>query len=336
MSYAHLNLEEREQLYALREQGISFRNIATLLNRHHTTLSREYQRNAKYGKPYVPCRAEKQAKKRATIQRYQAPLKNPLVYVYVRNKLRKKWSPETIAGRLSLDHPGESISYETIYRYIYNSKKTRGMKLYRYLKLHRKRRMKKNGRKVKRERIIDAVRIDQRPEIVDERSIAGHWETDNMGGKKKDASSFAAIVERKTRYTLLQLVKDRTAETRNYQLAGRLKTIPDQLKQTLTADNGAENAKHKQLSQQTGMNIYFCHPYSSWEKGTVENRIGRVRDFIPKGTSIDTLTKKQVQAIEHHLNHKPMKCLGWKTPYEAMMLELAALEKISKLGALQV
>lgn len=335
MRYTHISLEEREKLYSLREQGKTFREIASELGRDQSTWSREYKRNAQYGKPYVPCKADKQTKKRAADQRYQAPLKNPLVFLYVRNKLRKKWSPETIAGRLSLDHPGKSISYETIYRYIYNSKKTRGMKLYRYLKLHRKRRMKKNGRKVKREKIIDAVRIDQRPEVIEERNVVGHWETDNMGGKQKDTSSFAATVERKTRYTLLDLVKDRTAETRNHQLAGRLKAIPKQLKQTLTVDNGAENAKHKQLSRQTGMDIYFCNPYSSWEKGTVENRIGRVRDFISKGTSIDTLTQKQVRAIEHYLNHKPMKCLGWKTPHEAMMIELQALENTEH-GALQV
>jgi len=326
MSFTHLSLEERERMYALREQGVSFRGIGKVLNRHHTTLSREYRRNAKYGKPYVPCRAQRQADKRAVDQRYQAPLKNPLIFVYVRQKLRKKWSPETIAGRLSIDHPKESIHPETIYHYIYNSKKTRGMKLYRYLKLHRKRRMKKNGRKVKRGKIVDAIRIDQRPEAINTRDTVGHWETDNMGGKQKDKSSFAATVERKTRYTLLDLVKDRTAETRNQQLVSRLKTLPSKLKHTLTADNGAENAKHQQLKRATGMDIYFCHPYASWEKGTVENRIGRVRDFIPKGTSIDTLTDKQVKAVEHYLNHRPMKCLGWKTPYEAMMLELTALE----------
>ena len=123
-SYQHLSLEEREKLYALREQGKSFREIARVLDRSHATLSREYARHAKYGKRYLPCKAHEKARKTAVEQRTKAPLKNPKIFVYVREKLRKeKWSPETIAGRLPIDHPGEKICHETIYRYVYCAKK---------------------------------------------------------------------------------------------------------------------------------------------------------------------------------------------------------------------
>ena len=128
--YSHLTLEEREILYALKEKGISLRKIAKKLGRTHTTLSRELRRNAKYGKQYIPCKAHEKYVRRGMLQRYQAPLKSPLIYLYVRKYLRRKWAPEVIAGRLPIDYPGNSIVHETIYRYIYKgrNKKKRNKK----------------------------------------------------------------------------------------------------------------------------------------------------------------------------------------------------------------
>lgn len=333
-NYKHLSLEEREKLYALREQGKSFREIGKTLGRSHATLSREYHRQAKYGKKYLPCKAHEKAKGLAIEQRTKAPLKNPKIFVYVREKLRQGWSPETIAGRLSLDHSGERICHETIYRYIYCTKKTRGMKLCRHLRLHRKKRMKKHGRKVKRVKIPEAVRIDKRPKEVEARKKVGHWETDNMGGKANDQKALSALVERKTRYTALDLLGDRTAEAKTESVTKRLKPFPRKVRKTLTADNGAENTQHKKITQKTKTSVYFCHPYHSWEKGSVENTIGRVRRYIPKGTSIDIINGKMIKAIEGKLNHMPMKCLKYLTPYEKMEEELSKL-KISS-GALQL
>jgi transposase, IS30 family len=161
--YKHLCLKERELLFAYREQGLTFRNIGKKLKRNHTTLSREYSRYAKYGKPYLPCKAQAKANKIALRQRQTCGLKNHIVFLYVRRKLRKHWSPEAIAGRLPIDHPGQTIHHETIYRYVYNSKKTRAMKLWQYLTLHRKKRMKKHGRKVaNRSKIKNAISIDKK------------------------------------------------------------------------------------------------------------------------------------------------------------------------------
>lgn len=317
--YSHLSLEEREKLYGWKQQGLSFREIGRRLNRSHGTVVRELKRNCKYGKSYLPCLAEKRAVRVGVKQRYQAPLKCPFIFLYVREKLRLGWSPETIAGRLSLDYPGFSITDETIYRYIYGRKQRR-MKLWRYLTLGRKKRRQKEGRHVHRStKIPEAISIDLRPHEAQDRQIPGHWETDNMEGVRSDASVISVTVERLARLTLLSKMNDRTAKSKTYAVVNRLSDFPQSLKQTVTADNGAENTEHKTISQQLDLTgVYFCHPYHSWEKGTVENTIGRIRRFVPKGVSIDELTAETLAAVEHSLNSTPRKCLGYLTPYEKM------------------
>lgn len=303
---------------------MSLREIGRRLGRSHSTFSREPKRNAKYGVEYIPCKAQKIADRVARRQRYKAPLKNPKVFVYVREKLREPfgWSPEVIAGKLSLDHPGESIHHETIYRYIYSQKfKTRGMKLWQYLTYQRRKRMKKNGRSVRRDsKIPEAKSIDLRPEIVSLRQRGGDWESDNLGGPKTDKSALSVTVERLARLTILTKLKDKKAITKRQALTKRLSKYPKALRLTLTEDNGPENTEHKQLADDVKMDIFFCHSYHSWEKGGVENMNQRLRikRYIPKGTSIDTLTEKEINQIEHRLNSTPRKCLGYLTPYEKM------------------
>ena len=335
MSHHHLSLYEREQLAIWRVKGISFREIGKKLGRHHTTLSREWGQRAKWGKQYSPCSAQKQAEKVAVEQRTKAPLKNPQIFLYVRQKLRdKRWSPETIAGRLPIDYPHESIHFDTIYRYIYNSKKTRGMKLYRYLTLHRKRRMKKHGRKVQTTPYLKALPLVQRPAEANDRAIVGHWETDNLGGKVSDRQAVSGTSERKSRYTVLSLLEDKTSITKMRNIKQKLSKLPSQLHKSLTIDGGPENAKHTLVNATFKDGIYSCQPYHSWEKGTVENMFGRVRRFIPKGTSLDTVDRKTIRIIEHWLNHTPRKCLSFHTPYEIMQQELASINKRG--GAFQV
>lgn len=299
------------------------REIGRRLGRSHSTFIREPKRNAKYGMEYIPCRAQKVADRKAKRQRYKAPLKNPKIFLYVRKHLRKnEWSPEVIAGKLKLDHPGESIHHETIYRYIYSQKfKTRGMKLWQYLTYQRKKRMKKGGRTVKRDsRIPEARSIDLRPEIVSLRKRGGDWESDNLGGPKTDKTALSVTTERLARLTLLSKLKDKKAKTKRQALTKRLSKYPKELRLTLTEDNGPENTEHQQLSDDVKIEVFFCHSYHSWEKGGVENTNQRLRikRYIPKGTSIDCLTEKEIKVIEHKLNSTPRKCLGYLTPYEKM------------------
>lgn len=224
-TYYHLSLEEREKLYAWKEAGMSFRKIGRLLKRNVGTLSREWRRNAKYGQSYIPCRAHRKSENRGLKQRYRAPLKKPLIFLYVREKLRdEKWSPETIAGRLPIDYPGYSIDDETIYRYVYGRKQSR-MRLWENLVLHRRRRMKKNGRKVKAYgRLNEAISIKDRPSIITARIRPGDWETDNMEGKRSDAAAVSVTVDRMTRITRLRKLADHTATAKSDTLIVQMRT----------------------------------------------------------------------------------------------------------------
>jgi transposase, IS30 family len=327
IKYRHLNLEEREKLYGFKGQGMSLRSIAKKLGRSQSSLTRELQRNIKYGNEYfkneyLPCKAQQLADKRSVKQHYKAPLKNPAVFLYVRKHLRAPfgWSPETIAGRLKIDHRELSICHETIYQYIYNKKKTtRAMQLQQYLVLKREKRMKQNGRSVhKVSKIPEAVSIDLRPKAVERRKQTGHWETDNIIGKQTDKSALSVTVERVLHVTLMNKLWDRSAATKTATVGKRLNQFPDKLKRTVTADNGSENTNHKELTTLTAMRVFFCHPYHSWERGTVENTNGIIRRYIPKGVSIDTLSDEYIAAIEYRLNTTPRKCLQYLTPYEMM------------------
>jgi IS30 family transposase len=273
----------------------------------------------KFSRKYLPCRAQQKADKRAAAQRSQASWKGPDVYVYVKEKLtEEQWSPETIAGRLSDDHPNLHICHETIYSAIY-AKENRKFKLWQYLTIQRKKRMKKGGRHVHRDsRIPEAVSIDKRPKAVDRRIQLGHWETDNVIGRQTDKTALSVTVERTLRITVMSKLTAKTADEKTKRLFERMSGLPKDLRRTITADNGAENTNHKQITQSLEMLMYFCHAYHSWERGTVENTNGRIRRFIPKGMSMDEFSAKDIQAIEWKLNNTPRKCLGFKTPLEAL------------------
>ena len=321
---------ERELLYGWRKEKVSLREIGRRLGRDHTSLSDELKINKTgYGKrshelfnqKYLPGLAHEKALKRAIKQRTKAPLKEVSIFLYVREHLRKPWfwTPEQISNKLSLDHPGKSISIETIYQYIY-SKKAKRFKLWQYLTVQRKKRMKKGGRTVQRDsKIPGSISIDLRPEVVSLRSRVGDWETDNLGGKTTDQTALSVTVERLSRYAILTKLHNRLAITKKDALVRRLGMFPDHLRLTLTTDNGSENSNHKEISEDLKLTMYFCHAYHSWEKGTVENINKRIRRFIPKGKSIDSISKRRIKQIEWILNNTPRKCLGYLTPEEKML-----------------
>lgn len=316
--YGHLRLEEREKLFAWKEVGLPLREIARRLLRHPATISREISRNTWYGRPYLPCRAQRRYERVTKEQRRQAPLKNPEIFLYVREKLREYWTPEIISGRIGLDIREATIDPETIYRYIY-CPTTRKDKLWEYLPNRRKKRMKKLGRRVqKRGKVPNAVSIDLRPRSILRRKQPGHWETDNMAGIKTSRPALSVTVERVTRIVVISKVPNQTSEAKTKALALRLSHLPLNLRQSLTQDNGKENYGHEETQAILGIGMYFCHAYHSWEKGSVENRIGRIRRFLPKGTDLTPVSKETIRQIEDQLNHLPMKCLGFRTPYEKM------------------
>jgi len=323
-TYHQLTLEERELIYGLQKQGLSLRAIAKTLGRSHTTLSRELRRNKRKDNIYLPSFAHLSAGFRTSNQRKGARLKKPLVHEYVRVHLRLGWSPETIAGRLPIDHPGESICHETIYAYIYRHG-VLSQRLFRYLVFKRRRRGKIDGRKLQRSsKIPEATSIEKRPIEVTARIVPGHWETDLIIGQAKDKGGLSVTVERVTRITIVSKLSMRTAPFKATNLIKRLSSYPAFMLKTMTTDNGGENYLHQRVAQELGIEYFFAHAYASWEKGTVENTNQRIRRYIKKGESIDELSHKAAQHLEDYLNNTPRKCLNFMTPNEKMREVLLA------------
>lgn len=327
--YKQLCLEDRERIYALKLSGMSYRQIGRLLGRSHRTISREYKRNKLPQKEYIPCKAQGYSDKRLKDQRTKAPLKSPLVFLYVRKHLVEDgWSPQQISGRIELDHPELKISHEAIYQYIYG--KGKRYKLWTYLPNRKKKRAHIPGRHTLREvhsKVPNAVSIDKRPTKANNRSQVGHLETDLMEGPRNTKRVLDVITERKTRYTKLTKIDNKKSNTKQKVLTNYIKTLQSLQKsnspiaRSVTSDNGSENFKHKQISKETSMRWYFTHPYHSWEKGSVERTIKEVRRYLPKGTNLNKIRKNQIQWIENRLNNRPMKCLNWNTPNELMLKE---------------
>lgn len=200
------------------------------------------------------------------------------------------------------------------------------MYLWRYLKNHRRRRLKQVvGRKVKKTHIPDRVCISHRPENVQDRHTVGHWESDNMIGSKSDTLRLSVEVERKTRFSVLSLV-GRSALEKNKSLA-KLNTLHPAFIKSVTLDNGSENSKYNHVFDTNIVPVYFCNPYHSWEKGTVENTIGRIRTILPKKRSLDSTTHQDIQLIQDWMNNTPRKCLNWLTPSEALQNEYDLLQR---------
>jgi IS30 family transposase len=329
-SFKHLSLLEREKLYGGIKEGRSLRDIARDLGRDHTSLSREIKNNTKYGKSYLPCLAHKRALRVGNRQRYHAPLKSPEVFLYVRQHLRSPyfWTPEMIAGRINLDIKGVSVCVETVYGYIY-SRTARRDKLWEYLPSGRKkRRRRKSGRKVQNEgKVPNALSIDLRPKSIERRQVPGHWETDNVEGVRTSKPTLSVSQERMMRFTFMTRVVNQTAKVKTQALARRFKPLPEELRLSITQDNGKENYGHEETKRELGTEMYFCHAYHSWEKGGVENRNRVIRRFFPKGTDFTDVSDEEVAKVEYIVNSMPMKCLGFATPHEKMdqlMLKLSS------------
>ena len=267
-------------MFGFLAKGKSLRDIAKKLGRDHLTLSRELERNSKYGKAYLPCVADRYAVRKALRQRFRAALKNPLTFVYVREKLRLGWSPEIIAGRLSIDKPGESITPETIYKYIYG-KKQRRENFGSTLNKDTKKKGENRKKRPKSQSNQGAKSIDLRPKEANGRKHSGHWETDNMEGVKTDVKVLSVTAERATRMVLLNGLKNKKSITKARIIIERFEKYPKEITLSLTADNGPENTRHGLITRKLNLPVYFCHAYHSWEKGTVENRIKKIRRVFP-------------------------------------------------------
>jgi len=319
MRYKQLSLFERERIVALVQLGKSYREIGQLLNRNHTTISREIKRN-KHVIPdmigYVAQCAQQAYKQRKNHVGQRLRLKNMGLRNFIEEHLKLAWSPEQIAGYLKRQK--QSISHEAIYQYIYGERRDLIGLLARRHKLH----YHKNAfRKRQKSRIPNRVSIDVRGKAIDNRREYGHWESDSIVSSKSVAS-LNVLVERKSRVVKIQFLPDKKADSTADGIEASLKKIPFSLRKSITYDNGFENINHEKVNKKLGTKSYFCAPYHSWEKGTVENTNGLIRRFIPKKMDLKLVSFNDLLIIEERLNNRPRKCLGFYTPNEVFSRQL--------------
>ncbi len=309
--YARLTIEEREAIVVWKAHGKSLREIGEMLQRDHSVISRELKRNGSK-RIYWAHQADERARKRKSEAAGRERLKNEMIRGFTHEKLKLGWSPEQISGRIELEYPGQVISYEAIYQYIYHDAK----ELIGYLpRRHAKRRQKNLMRKAKASLIPNRISITERPEDVNQRTVFGHWEADSVVSRASKAA-LNILVERMSRYTKLTKLIEKTSNATRETIARRLYREKKLCRLSITYDNGTENVDHELVNQQLRTKSYFCNPYHSWEKGTVENTIGLVRRFIPKKSNFSRIPTTDISRVENLLNNRPRKCLQYKTPNE--------------------
>lgn len=306
--YHQLTQGLRYQIEILKKAGKNQKDIAGLVNVSPSTICRELQRNSgKRG--YRP----KQAQRKAETRRKLAvkPLKMILAVIdLIETKLSINWSPEQVSGWLKQEQ-GITISHERIYQHIWTDKLAGG-KLYKHLR-HSGKKRKQYGSKDKRGQIRNRVSIDDRPVIVSEKTRLGDWEIDTVIGKNHQGA-LVTIVDRVSKLTLIKKVASKHADIVTEATITLLRPYLDKTL-TITADNGKEFAGHEKIKAALAADVYFAHPYSSWERGLNENTNGLIRQYFTKGSSFENITDKDVDEVMEKLNHRPRKTLNYKTPH---------------------
>ena len=246
---------------------------------------------------------------------HQRPrLKDETTRDFVCEKIVEGWSPELIAGRIREYHPEHKIGYEAIYQYIY----AEGRDLIPCLaRKHKQRKNRGDTRKHAQSHIPERVPLSERPEIVNSRQRFGDWESDTVVSRA-GKSALLVLSERRSRTIMITKLFRKTAAKVRLATVRRLKEMPDGLRLTLTYDNGPENVEHQAINRELGTQSFFCAPYHSWEKGTVENSIGLIRRYFPKKTNFAEVGYNEVKCVEKRLNNRPRKCLNYATPSEVL------------------
>jgi IS30 family transposase len=316
-TYRHLSLEERCTITRLHSAGQSIRQIASALDRAPSTVARELKRNASKTKGYEPSYAWQQAKSRRW--RGSRLERQPALRSHVLKHLAMGYSPVQVAGRLTHEQGKTLISHESIYRFIYaQMRRTTDGSWRHYLPQAKGSRgyRKRKGRSLAHF-LPGRISVHQRPKHIASRKEAGHWEADLMAFANT-THTLVIAQERTSRLLMAVLLPGKAAEPVANCLKDMFSPLPAQLRQTITFDNGAEFAHHQSLPLQT----FFCDPHSPWQKGGVENAIGRLRRYLPRNTDITHITQNDIIAITQLYNHTPRKCLDFKTPAEVFSKQL--------------
>lgn len=307
MSYSHFTKNNRTELSILLKKGYSYRDIGDALGKDPSSISREVKENSING-VYDPDKAHHKAYVKRLYSKYQGMKvwENNEIRNYVEDKMQRFWSPEAIAGRLERETKGRlTIKPDTIYKFLYSSY---GQHLCCYLKSRRYKPRRQKGKKLKKEFIPNRISIEERPNIINRRRRYGDYEGDTMGRPKWASSETLTVMRERKSRKLFALKVPRL----KYAVEGFERIMSNLNVLSFTLDNGLENIRYEKLSVAT----FFCHPYSSWEKGSVEQGIGLIRKFIPKKSDLKYYTQSDIDAIIDLINNTPLKCLNWKTPNE--------------------
>jgi IS30 family transposase len=319
--YGHFTQYERDRLQALLDSGHKQKEVALVLKRSASSVSREIKRNRKrkhqngqviFGR-YRATIAENKSYVRRKYSKYQGKKinENWKLEKFIVKKLIAGWSPDDISGRMKEEKLPFYTSKTAIYEWLYS---IWGQRYCRYLDSRRYNSKKRKKKKSERTLIPNRIGIEMRPEEINQRIVFGHYEGDTVVSGKKTGSkeALAVIQERKAKYVCLRKIKSLRPKLFNEAILNMKNDIKKIA--SLTLDNGIENTKHGEL----GFKVYFCDPYSSWQKGGVENINGLIRRFIPKGADISVYSEEYVMMIQNTLNNKPRKSLGYRTPLEVM------------------
>ncbi|MDY0042835.1 MAG: IS30 family transposase [Desulforhabdus sp.] len=315
-TYTRLTEEERYQIYEGVTERRSHRDIAGLINKHHSTVSREIKRNTGL-RGYRPRQAHQKAQQRHQDRPRHRKL-TPEVQLLIAGSIQHEWSPDQIQGRLK-SQGIPMVCATTIYHFIQQDKAAGG-ELYKHLR-HKKPYKRRTGSRDARGQIIGRISIDERPSIVEEKVRLGDWEADTVIGKGHKGV-LVTLAERVSKKTLIAHVSSKHAEVVKDAIVKLLEPEKEYL-HTITFDNGKEFAYHAQIKVALSVDNYFAHPYHSWERGLNENHNGLIRQYLPKTMPLDQVTSQEVAHIQDRLNNRPRKMLAYKTPnevYEAMRL----------------
>jgi len=309
----HFSFHEREILTIEYALGTSQKDIASMLNRSPSTICRELKRNKSSAyNSYFASQAQIRSNFRKKNSHAKQRLKNIIIQNYVIQKLKTGWTPEQIAGKIQIDIPGAKTNYESIYLYIYNENRDLIKYLPRGHRIRQKRYQKQGKR---RHKLKDRVFIDKRPEVINERKRIGDWEADTVVSRKSK-EILVVLRERKSQFTLITKSPNKTAKEMQKAVLRMLRDIDKSKMFSITLDNGTENALHKEIAKILDIKIYFCNPYHSWEKGSVENTIGLIRRYFPKKTDFSLISNEDIKRVQHKLNNRPRKKLEYATPIE--------------------
>ena len=316
-----LSLREREEIGFQLAQGQGVRRIATLLGRAPSTISREVARNRVRGR-YVPSLAQEHTWARARRPRSRK-LDGLALRERVRSMLTDRFSPEQVAGRLRVEHPEDPlmhVSHETIYQALYvQGRGSLRLEIATALRSGRVTRRPQRPEGPRPQRFREMVMISDRPAEIEDRAVPGHWEGDLIIGSTASRSAIGTLVERTSGCVmLLHLPGDHTARTVADAMITAMNTLPEQLRRSMTWDQGMEMSKHQEITMATGMPIYFCDPHSPWQRGSNENTNGLLREYFPKSTDLSFHGPGILENVAAELNRRPRKRHGYLTPAEVL------------------